>query len=129
MELHLSKSKYCNAVQCPKMLWMKKNKPEKFDESVMNQVVLDNGSEVGDLAMGLFGEYVEVPFDRDLGKMIKKTEELLEASTPIICEASFTYDGLFCSVDILKNLGGHRVELYEVKSSTEEKPIYQHDVA
>ena len=63
MELHLSKSKYCNAVQCPKMLWLKKNKPEEFDDSVMNQVILDNGSEVGDLAMGLFGEYVEVPFD------------------------------------------------------------------
>ena len=81
MELYLSKSKYCAGVQCPKMLWMKKNKPEEFDESVMDQVVLDNGSEVGDLAMGLFGDYVEVPFDRDLGKMIKKTEELLEAGT------------------------------------------------
>ena len=77
MKLYLSKSKYCSAVQCPKMLWMKQNKPEEFDKSVMNQVVLDNGSEVCDSAMGLFGEYVEVPFDSDLGKMLKKTEELL----------------------------------------------------
>lgn len=129
MELHLSKSKYCNAVQCPKMLWMQMNRPELFDDSVMNQAVLDNGSEVGDLAMGLFGEYVEVPFDKDLGKMIEKTEELLEAGTPIICEASFTYEGLFCSVDILKNLGGNRLELYEVKSSTSVHDIYYHDVA
>lgn len=129
MELYLSKSKYCNAVQCPKMLWMKKNKPEEFDESVMNRVILDNGSEVGDLAMGLFGEYVEVPFDRDLGKMINKTGELLEAGTSIICEASFAYEELFCSVDILKNLGDNKCELYEVKSSTEIKDIYYHDVA
>ena len=129
MELHLSKSKYCNAVQCPKMLWMQTNRPELFDDSVMNQAVLDNGSEVGDLAMGLFGEYVEVPFDKDLGKMIEKTEELLEAGTPTICEASFLYEGLFCSVDILKNLGGNRLELYEVKSSTSIHDIYYHDVA
>lgn len=129
MELYLSKSKYCNAVQCPKMLWMKKNKPEEFDESVMNRVILDNGSEVGDLAMGLFGEYVEVPFDRDLGKMINKTGELLEAGTSIICEASFAYEELFCSVDILRNLGGNRFELYEVKSSTSVHDIYYHDVA
>lgn len=129
MELNLSKSKYCDAVQCPKMLWMKQNKPEEFDESVMNQVVLDNGSEVGDSAMGLFGEYVEVPFDSDLGKMIKKTEELLEAGTSIICEASFAYEGLFCSVDILKNLGGNKFELYEVKSSAKMKDIYHHDAA
>jgi hypothetical protein len=111
------------------MLWMKQNKPEEFDESVMNQVVLDNGSEVGDSAMGLFGEYVEVPFDSDLGKMIKKTEELLEAGTSIICEASFAYEGLFCSVDILKNLGGNKFELYEVKSSSKMKDIYHHDAA
>lgn len=129
MKLYLSKSKYCDAVQCPKMLWMKQNKPEEFDESVMNQVVLDNGSEVGDSAMGLFGEYVEVPFDSDLGKMIKKTEELLEAGTSIICEASFAYEGLFCSVDILKNLGGNKFELYEVKSSSKMKDIYHHDAA
>lgn len=129
MKLYLSKSKYCSAVQCPKMLWMKQNKPEEFDESVMNQVILDNGSEVGDLAMGLFGEYVEVPFDRDLGKMIKKTEELLETGTPIICEASFAYEGLFCSVDILKNLGGNKFELYEVKSSNHINDVYYHDVA
>jgi hypothetical protein len=108
---------------------MKQNKPEEFDESVMNQVVLDNGSEVGDSAMGLFGEYVEVPFDSDLGKMIKKTEELLEADTSIICEASFAYEGLFCSVDILKNLGGNKFELYEVKSSSKMKDIYHHDAA
>ena len=129
MKLHLSKSKYCNAVQCPKMLWMQINRPELFDDAVMNQAVLDNGSEVGDLAMGLFGEYVEVPFDKDLGKMIEKTEELLEAGTPTICEASFLYEGLFCSVDILKNLGGKRLELYEVKSSTSVHDIYYHDVA
>ncbi len=59
--MYLSKSKYCSGVQCPKMLWLKENKPEQFDESVMNQSVLETGSEVGDLAMGLFGDYVEVP--------------------------------------------------------------------
>ena len=126
--MNLSKSKYCSGVQCPKMLWLKKNKPEEFDESVMNQAVLETGSEVGDLAMGLFGDYVEVPYG-DLGEMIQKTKELLDAGTPIIAEASFSYEGLFCSVDILKNLGGRRVELYEVKSSTHASPIYYHDVA
>lgn len=62
MALNLSKSKYCSAVQCPKMLWLKKFKPEFFDESAMNQATLETGNEVGDLAMGLFGDYVEVPF-------------------------------------------------------------------
>lgn len=54
MSFNLSKSKYCSALQCPKILWLKKYKPEIFDDSVMNQSVLETGNEVGDLAMGLF---------------------------------------------------------------------------
>lgn len=129
MSLHLSKSKYCSAVQCPKMLWLKANKPEEFDDSVMNQAVLQTGSEVGDLAMGLLGDFVEVPFSKNLHEMIDKTKELINNGTPIICEASFAYGGLFFSADILKNLGNNEVELYEVKSSTEVHWIYEHDVA
>ena len=125
---NLSKSRYCNGVQCPKMLWLKKNKPEEFDNSVINDSVMATGNEVGDLAMGLFGDFVEIPFG-DLGEMIKKTKELIEANTPVIAEASFSIDGLFCSVDILKNLGNKTVELYEVKSSTEVKEIYYQDAS
>ena len=110
------------------MLWLKKNKPEAFDESVLNQAVLEAGNEVGDLAMGLFGPFVEVPFG-NLSEMIRQTKALLEKNTPVVTEASFSYQGLFCSVDILKNLGDRRVEIYEVKSSTEVKPIHYHDAA
>ncbi len=126
--MNLSKSKYCNAVQCPKMLWLSKNKKEVYDESVLNQAVLEQGSEVGDLAMGLFGKYIEVPFG-DLAEMISETNRLLEAGNEIIAEASFSYNGLFCSVDILKNKGNGHVELYEVKSSSEVHEIYYDDVA
>lgn len=127
-ELHLSKSRFCSAYQCPKMLWMKLNKPEAFDDSVTNENVLKTGLEVGDLAMGLFGPYVEVPYG-DLSGMLAETERLLAEDTPIITEASFSYNGCFCSVDILINHGNKHVELYEVKSSTEVKDVYMYDVS
>ena len=126
MALHLSKSRFCSAIQCPKMLWLKQYKPEEFDDSVMNENVLNTGLEVGDLAMGLFGPYVEVPFS-DLSEMVAKTNELLDAGTNIIAEASFT-DGInFCSVDILIKHGDRKVEIYEVKSSTSVHDIYYYD--
>ena len=128
MKAGLSKSLYCSGVQCPKMLWLKKRHPELFDNSVYNQAVFDTGNEVGDLAMGLLGEYTEVPYG-DFGGMIAETARLLDKGTGIIAEASFSYNGLFCSVDVLKNLGDKRVELYEVKSSTGVHDIYLHDVA
>ncbi len=128
MSLYLSKSKYCNAVQCPKMLWLHKNKPEEFDNSVLNQSVLENGNQVGDLAMGLFGDFTEVPFG-DLSEMLNETRKLIDKGVPVITEASFSLDGLFCSVDILKNKGNNHIEIYEVKSSTDLKDIYIHDAA
>ena len=124
----LSKSRYISAVQCAKMLWLKDHKPDVFDESYLNQAVFDAGNEVGDLAMGLFGPYTEVPYG-DLGEMIRMTKQLIRKKTPIICEASFSQDGLFCSVDILKNIGKKHVELYEVKSSSHIHDIYLDDIA
>lgn len=126
---HFSKSRYCNGIQCPKMLWLKKNMPDEFDDSVMNQAILSTGNDVGDLAMGLFGDYTEVPYSESLFEMIPATQKLIDDGVKNICEASFSYDGCFCSVDILRNLGGNKVELYEVKSSTEVKDIYKEDVS
>ena len=94
MSVHLSKSKYCSAVQCPKMLWLSKNMPEELDNSVFNETVLETGNEVGDLAMGLFGAYTEVPFG-DLSQMIEQTKQLIDRGTAVIAEASFAYEGAF----------------------------------
>ena len=51
-EMNLSKTRYTKGVQCPKTLWMDAHMRDKFDDSVMNQAVLDTGSRVGDVAMG-----------------------------------------------------------------------------
>lgn len=128
MQYSLSKSRYCSGVQCPKMLWLKQNLPEEFDESCMNQSVLDTGLAVGDLAMGLFGDFVEVPYGKP-GDMAKATLPLMEQKVPVIAEASFSANGCFCSVDILKRLGDKEVAIYEVKSSTGVSDIYRHDAA
>ena len=58
--LYLSKSKYCGLWQCPKIAWMRKYKPEEVvvDNSVISR--MEAGNVVGDLAMGLFGDYSEV---------------------------------------------------------------------
>jgi len=111
------------------MLWMDVHKPELFDESVMNQAILDAGNAVGDVAMGYYGDFVEVPFDREnMPGMIERTRELLAADTPAICEAAFSYEGNLCLADILrKDAEGYH--LIEVKSSTAYKDIYLDDIA
>ena len=113
--MNLSKTTYCDGVQCKKMLWLKKFKPEcaVADEDKTKK---ENGIKVGNLAKGLFGKYENVEKD-DNHIMVQKTRELMLKEPNIITEASFSFDNNFCSVDVLKN-DRDGVEIYEVKSST-----------
>ena len=125
--INLSKSKYCKYVQCKKIIWLNKYKPELAIQTARDSV-LENGTRVGELAKGLFGKYENVEFNKDLNIMIKQTQELLKNKPNIITEASFNYNNNFCSVDILKN-DTDGVEIYEVKSSTEIHNIYIEDAS
>ncbi len=118
----LSKSKYTLFSQCPKALWLKIYKPEEEIVDESTKARFEQGNEVGDLAMGLFGPYVEVTTTRedgsqDLKAMIAKTQEEMAKGTEVICEASFTYDGNYCAVDVLKKTEKGWA-IYEVKSSS-----------
>ena len=83
---------------------------------------LKEGREVGALARGIFGEYVEtISYTTDgrldLDSLLKNTQKYLAQGKENICEAAFVYQHCYCAVDIL-----HRTEqgydIYEVKAST-----------
>ena len=129
----LSKSKYCAFSQCPKRLWLQTYHPELSEENAALDARMETGNEVGDLAMGLFGDFTEVTVHKedgrlDLSKMIAHTQQLVAENHPVICEASFSYEGNYCAVDILRaENGGYAI--YEVKSATHEAEIYGIDIA
>ena len=131
--MHLSKSKYCLLWQCPKLLWLDTFHKELCTEDSALDARMDVGNEVGDLAMGLFGAYTEVTVWKedgrpDLGAMLEATQKCLQEGTQTICEASFSYEGLYCAVDILRReKDGYAI--YEVKSSTKAAEIYGVDIA
>ena len=126
-KISLSKSKYCKAIQCNKLLWLDKYKPEVAVPTARD-IVLENGTKVGELARGLFGDYINIDFNKDLNVMIEETLKSLKNKPNIITEASFNYESNFCSVDILKNdVDG--IEIYEVKSSTYIHNIYLDDAS
>ena len=129
----ISKSRYTLFRQCPKALWLKTYKPELIVINDSLQQRFQSGSAVGDLAMGLFGEFVEVTSYTsdgkvDLSRMADYTQKYIAAGVDVICEASFFYDGGYCAVDILKKENGGYA-IYEVKSSTDaDKEVYAQDV-
>ena len=125
--MNLSKSRYVLGKRCEKLLWLSCYKIEEQSEQ-NNDSILENGNKVGDLARHLFGNYILISYNDDKKIMIDDTEKYLSDKPNIICEASFSYDGNFCSVDILKNdIDG--VIIYEVKSSTHINTSYIHDIS
>ena len=118
----LSKSRYTAFCQCPKNLWLKVYKPEEAKDDPALQARFEQGNEVGDLAMGLFGHYQEVTTHNangslDLNKMCELTQQYMEQGVDNICEASFALEGHYCAVDILCR-NGDGWDIYEVKSSS-----------
>jgi len=126
---YLSKTLFLRGLQCHKALWLLKKRPDlavEPDSALL--AVFEEGQKVGKLAQGLFPGGVVVEFERDKGKMLKKTTELLEQGAETIYEATFSFDNIFVMVDIL-----HRTddgwEIYEVKSGTTVKAINLPDLA
>ena len=91
MKTSLSKSRYTKYCQCTKSLWLSVNKPEAATVDAGVEARFAEGNVVGDLAMGLFGDFVEVTTMKDgrldLSAMIEKTQEEMERGTEVICEA------------------------------------------
>ena len=123
----LSKSRYCKGIQCPKMLWLDAYKPEEA-EDILPETVLENGTLVGDLARGFFGDYSLVEFSFNKSEMVNKTSEFILSGAENIAEAAFEHDGLYCAVDILHR-NGDGWDIVEVKSSTDIHPVYIEDMA
>ena len=117
----VSKTDFIRALQCEKMLWLDAHAPEFKIIPPEVQARLNEGNDFGDEAMGVFGDFVETTTLREDGRlhfsaMIEKTKTLLENGENVICEASFSWYGNFCAVDLLKKEGkGYR--LYEVKNA------------
>lgn len=132
--MKFSKSTYLEFCQCPKLAWLSKYKPEERIVSDKIQGQFEEGNVVGDLAMGLFGDFVETTAYTadnkiDLKTMIANTSRFLLEGRQVIAEASFDFDGLYCAVDILKK-DGEGYAIYEVKSTTKpNKNVYNIDIA
>ena len=56
----ITKTDFMRGMQCPKMLWLDKHRPDLRVILPEIQAKLDAGNDFGDLAMGMFGPYEEM---------------------------------------------------------------------
>ena len=119
----LSKSRYVSYRQCPKLLWLNTYAEERPEIDLATLQRMQTGQEVGELAKGLFGDYVDVTVRKDDGHldltaMIRGTGKAMADGAPVICEAAFSSGDLYCAVDLLKK-EDDGWSIYEVKSTTQ----------
>jgi len=127
----LSKSTFMMGFQCPKRLWLYKNKPELRPEiSASQQMVFTKGTNTGILAQQLFpGGKDASPVDYfSYPAAIQQTYDWINNGEAIIYEPAFQYDRVMAAMDILVNKNG-KWFAYEVKSSTEAKEQFIMDAA
>ena len=124
----LSKSKYLNGLQCPRLLWIAVNEPDRLPApNAATQHIFDQGHLVGELAHRLFPGGVRIQTD-DFGENIRQTRVLLKGRKPLF-EAGITAGNLYARADILNPAGERAWDIIEVKSSTSVKDVNVEDAA
>lgn len=126
----LSKSRFIRGLQCHKALYLHTHHPELADPvPPEREALFRSGSEVGELAQGLFPGGALIPYEgNSYDGQVEQTRREIEKGTEVIYEAAFSYDGVFVKVDILRR-GPGGWEVYEVKSSASMRDYYVPDAA
>jgi hypothetical protein len=124
----ITKTRYVQGLQCPKLLWHLYNAREMFPPvDVRTQAIFDQGHEVGLLAQELFagGTLVE---EGGLDEAAARTRELLLKRVPLF-EAAFRFGQAAARADVLEPVGRDGWNIVEVKSATTVSDPYWDDLA
>jgi len=124
----LTKSKYLNGLQCPRLLWIAVNDKTRIpepDEIAMQKFKV--GNIIGVLATKVFPNGIDLS-NQEFRENIENTMNALEKRKPLF-EAGFTDKELFSRADILVPVGKDKWDIVEVKSATKVKDINIHDVS
>ena len=132
--MRLTKCDFMRGVQCPKMLWLDKHKPQYKLIPPDVQERLAAGNAFGDKAMGMFGDYAEMTAYTadgriDCATMLANTQTHVKKETPVICEGAFAVGELYCAVDILRRGNDGTYSMYEVKDAPNVEPQFILDAA
>ncbi len=116
-------------LQCEKSLYLSRYRPELRDSPDATLThVFRQGSDIGVLARQLFPGGVSAEEKPDAEDQVSYTHKLIHHGKNVIYEAAFSYDGVYCAVDILVR-DGDSWRVFEVKSSMGVSETYETDAA
>lgn len=124
----INKSLFLNTLVCPTYGWMVKNDHIPTEESLSDQLRIEEGLEIHQRAQNLYPKMYVVN-NTDIITAVEKTKQLInDKNKSVIYEATFVVDNYVTKADILvrEKRGWH---LLEIKSSVNLKDELMDDVA
>jgi len=120
----LTKSDYIRYLQCTKLAWLNKNRPDLISEEIKESLsdVMENGYKVEQYAYELFPDGVVAESPAKTQKLMKKGGAVFQ---PTIIAGE-----LLCRADIISyDKENESWDIYEVKSSTQVKDVHEYDLS
>lgn len=130
--MSFSKSDYLLFLKHPAWLWLKKHDKAKLTSVSDNlQAVFDSGHNFEQYAESLFSGGVTIGFTdfSEYRSQPVRTKKAFESGAKVVFQGRFEANGLTCIADVVAKNEDGTVDLYEIKSGTETKLIYEHDLA
>ena len=125
----LSKSRYLDGLQCPKLMWVKVNGRDRMATGEAWHGQLSTvARQLDDLARQLWEGAVEIPPFRDPAERVEATTRILPKRVPIF-DATFQAGGRFCRVDVLEPAPEGRWDLLEIKAGARIRNVTVQDIA
>ena len=126
----ITKSNYVVGHQCQRCFWFKYNKyKDPSEDDQMAQQRMKDGEYVGEEVKKTFPKGIEIPFlGGDYSEMHQLTKDAINSDTKVIFEGSFLIDGVFIRVDVMQRTP-NGWDIFEVKSSSNPKPIHKEDAS
>lgn len=125
----LSKSRILSGLQCERRLWLETFRRELREVDAGQQMIFDNGNELGELARELYGPGRLIEHVDNVTRALEETAALVDRPRRrVLFEPAFKHNEVVARADVLRPVAGG-YELIEVKGSTSVKDYYIDDCA
>ncbi len=128
--LFLTRTRYLNGLQCPKMLWLRVNRRENFPDPEIREQAVSMSRTARELAAARFPGAVAISHG-EYSAMEEKTRALLSSGKgeQTLTHAALSFQNCYCLMDILRVREDGRTELYMVKSASHVSASSREDLA
>jgi len=124
---NITKNIFLNTLACPSLGWLLRTNKAFRQDDYATRFRMGQGIKIGEMARSLYGNGLLIK-ELKISEAVNHTKKEIQKKEKILFEAAFQYENFISRADILIN-NSKTWQMYEVKSSLNDKPEYIDDMA